>query len=64
MIIEKFKKKFIITSVCLIIIGLVISIVGFGICSFDLNTFESNDTQKWYKTINIDEDSFSFTIGF
>ena len=63
MIIRNFKRRTITTSVSLIVIGLIISIVGFGISGFDLNTFKSTDTQKWYKTINIEDNFFSFTIG-
>ena len=63
MIIRSFKRKLIATSVGLIMIGLIISIIGFRIGGFDLDAFKPTDTQKWYKTINIDDD-FSFSIGF
>lgn len=64
MIIRNFKRKIINISVSLIVIGFIISMVGFGIGGFDLTSFKSSDTQKWYRTINIDDNSFSFTIGF
>lgn len=64
MIIINFKRKIINISVSLIVIGLIISIVGFGIDGFDLTSFKSSDTQKWYRTIIIDDDFFSFKFMF
>ncbi|MDV4150725.1 hypothetical protein R0131_07730 [Clostridium sp. AL.422] len=52
MIIKNFKKKIINISVCLIIIGLIISAVGFLMDGFDSTPQKSNDTQKWYRIIN------------
>lgn len=48
------KEKIIKVSITLIIIGFIISIVGFGLGGFNLDVFKSSDTQKWYKVIDID----------
>lgn len=64
MIIRNFKRKVVNISVSLIVIGFIITMAGFGIGRFDLTSFKSSDTPKWYKTININENFFSFTIGF
>lgn len=64
MIIRNFKRKIVNISVSLILIGTIISIAGFGIAGFDLTSFQSNDAKKWYRTIYIDENFLSFTIGF
>lgn len=52
MIINK-KEKIIKISIALIVIGIVISIVGFGIGGFNLDVFKSSNTQKWYNVIDI-----------
>ncbi|MDU1314798.1 MAG: hypothetical protein E6940_12150 [Clostridium septicum] len=52
MIIKNLKRKIINISVSLIVIGFIISMVGFGIGGFDLTSFKLSDTQKWYRTIN------------
>lgn len=54
MIIRNKKGKAIKASVVLIVIGVIISTVGFGIGGFNLDIFKSNNTQKWYNIINID----------
>ena len=64
MVIRNLKRKVVTISITLIGIGFVISMIGFGIGNFDLNNFKSTETQKWYKTINIDEDSSLFSIEF
>ena len=64
MLIRNFKRKIINISIGLIVIGFIISMVGFGIDGFDLTSFKSSDTHKWYRTININENFFSFDIGF
>lgn len=64
MIIINLKRKIINISVSLIVIGLIISTVGFGIDGFDLTLFKSSDTQKWYRTIIIDDNFFSFKFMF
>jgi len=53
MIIRKFNKKAIKISIYLIVIGLVVAILGFGISGFDINKFGKEDTYKWYRTIRI-----------
>lgn len=47
------KEKIIKISIALIVIGIVISIVGFGLGGFNLNVFKYSDTQKWYNVIDI-----------
>lgn len=64
MIIKKFKKKVIIISAGLIILGISISLVGFKMANFDLTMFNSNGSTKWYRTIQIDNSSFSLGINF
>lgn len=64
MVINKFKKKVIIISTGLIILGLSISLVGFKMANFDLTMFNSNGSTKWYRTIQIDNSSFSLGIDF
>lgn len=51
---NKYRKKMISYSIALILVGVVISIIGFGISGFNLDTFKSLDSEKWYRTINID----------
>ncbi|MCI9303520.1 hypothetical protein [Clostridium sp.] len=48
------KENIIKMSIALIVIGFIISIVGFGVGEFNLDIFKSSDTQKWYKVISID----------
>lgn len=60
MVIRNLKRKVVTISVTLIVIGFIISTIGFGIGNFDLNGFKPTGTQKWYKTINIGEDFSSF----
>lgn len=62
MIIRNFRRKFITSSIALIIIGLIIVIVGFGLSGFNLKVFKENNTPKWYKTFYVDDSGFS--IGF
>ncbi|MEG1410977.1 MAG: hypothetical protein RSD36_14165 [Terrisporobacter sp.] len=64
MIIRNFKRKVVNISLGLIVIGFIISIVGFGIDGFDLTTFKSSDSHKWYKIINSNDGFFSFGINF
>ena len=47
------KEKIIKVGITLIIIGFIISIVGFGLGGFNLNVFKYSDTQKWYNVIDI-----------
>ena len=56
---EEFRKKknykpFIMIAILMLVIGFIISIVGFGVGGFNLDIFKSSDTQKWYKVISID----------
>lgn len=64
MVIKKFNKKTIIISLSLIVLGFMISLIGFNIAKFDLSNFKETDSHKWYRTIQIDENSFSFSINF
>lgn len=63
MIIRNFKKKIILLSSSLIIIGITISFIGFGIGKFDLAMFERDGKYKWYRTINFDADGPSYQLG-
>ncbi|MEG2108972.1 MAG: hypothetical protein RRY19_04250 [Clostridium sp.] len=62
MIIRNFRKKFITSSIALIIIGLIIILFGFGLSGFNLKVFKEDNTPKWYKTFYVDDNWFS--IGF
>ncbi|WP_297523115.1 hypothetical protein [uncultured Clostridium sp.] len=54
MIIKNFKKKIITTGLGLIVIGFIISIIGFGMSGFDTKIFNLNGERKWYQTITIE----------
>lgn len=54
MIIINKKEKAIKVSIILILIGVIIATVGFGMHGFNLDILKSNDAPKWYNIINID----------
>lgn len=65
MVIDKLKskKKLIISSISLTILGFIISFIGFVTLGFDLTKFETSGEYKWYRTINFGQDkSFEFDI--
>lgn len=63
MIIAKFKRKTMITAICLIIIGLIISVVGFAMEGFDINNLNTASMPGFFRTINIDKGIFSFSLN-
>jgi len=60
--IKSFKKSCIKFAVLLIVIGVTISIIGFGTARFDMSKFKETNTHKWYRTIRIDGSSCSFGL--
>ena len=58
------KRKLIILSFALIITGLLKSIAGFAASGFNPKIFITNCKYKWYRTINIYDDSFELKIDF
>lgn len=53
---KDFSKKAIKISVILVVVGIIISLVGFSISGFDYNKLKANPTDKhrWYRTISIE----------
>ena len=64
MVLRYSKRKLIILSFGLIITGLLISIAGFATSGFNSKIFITNGKYKWYRTINIYDDSFEWEINF
>ena len=64
MAIRNAKRKLIILSFGLIITGLLISIGGFAASGFNPKIFIANCKYKWYRTINIYDDSCKLQIDF
>lgn len=63
--IRKFKRKFIILSLVLILAGTLISIAGFGVTGFNYNNLkESASNDAWYQTIHIGNDNISYGFGY
>jgi hypothetical protein len=62
--IKDYKKKCILLSITLIIVGTFISFAGFGLTGFDVNKFEETGIHKWYRTIQVDDGSYSYGIKF
>jgi len=60
--ITNFKKKGIITSIALIILGTFIILVGFGMIGFDVNKLAENGSHQWYRTIYVDDGNLCFGI--
>lgn len=56
------KKKAIGISKYLILIGMVITLVGFGLTGFNFNKIKESGTHKWYHTLYIDGDSIGISI--
>lgn len=48
----KSKKKLIISSICLILLGFIISFVGFAILNFDLSKFDTCGEFQWYRIVH------------
>lgn len=63
MISQYSKKKLVKLSLCLIVVGFIISLIGFGTSGFHTDVFQPDDNPKWYRTITNDEDSF-FSVHF
>ena len=53
-------KKCFITGFIVIVLGVLISIVGYGMSGWDKTIFYEDGNHAWYKTIRIGED---FLIG-
>ena len=61
--IRNYKKKLISLSVILIIVGISISAVGFGLTGFNINKLEETGTNKWYRTFHVEDGSYSLGIN-
>ena len=57
-----YKKKGISISIKLIIIGAVISLIGFGLLGFDINKFDKAGAHQWYSTVHVTDGNFSLGI--
>lgn len=60
--IKNYKKKFIIYSISLIIIGFAITILGMGFGGFNIENFKEQNKHNWYKTVQIYDDKISYGI--
>jgi uncharacterized membrane protein len=58
------NKKLIGISLCLIIAGILITGIGFGIQGSGLNSVKENQPRRWYQTIRIDDGTWSYGLDF
>ncbi len=57
------KKKLIGISLGLIVIGILITGIGFGMQGFGVTKQLEYNTHKWYQTIRIDNGSWSYGVN-
>lgn len=58
------KKKLIGISIGLVVIGILITGIGFGIQGSGLNSQKENEPRRWYQTIRIDDGTWSYGLDF
>ena len=58
------KKILISISICLIVIGILITGVGFGIQGSGLNSQLENQPRRWYQTIGYKDGTWSYGFDF
>lgn len=61
--IMNYKRKCIIFSIYIIIVGAVLSILGLGLSGFDINKLKITGSRKWYRTIDFDFENNQYDYG-
>ncbi|WP_169513027.1 hypothetical protein [Bacillus fungorum] len=53
MTIKELKKKSLKLSIILLISGVFISLIGFGMSGWNTEKYNTNDSEPWYRTIQM-----------